>query len=103
MPSTRVRVRVPLWGSTISQRPTTKVRSAQARRARKLPTPWAAKAAAARQALTMTRTMPMKIAAPRAKISGRMIATQPIADRDDADRAQRAPGLGEARAHLGVE
>src|ERR1700761_6144261 len=78
MPSTKVSVRVPLCGSRISQRPTTKVRSAQARRARKLPTPWAAKAAAARKALTMTRTMPTKTAAPSEKSSGSRIAIAPM-------------------------
>src|ERR1700761_5943841 len=78
MPSTRVSVRVPLWGSRISQRPTTKVRSAQARRARRLPTPWAAKATAARKALTTTRTMPTKTAAPRLKSSGSRIAIAPM-------------------------
>ena len=77
MPSTRVRVRVPLCGSTISQRPTITVRKAQSRRRMTEPIECAVKAPATRNAPAMTRIQPMKIAVPTEATAGTTIATQP--------------------------
>ena len=78
MPSTRVRVRVPLCGSTIRQRPTITVSRAQIRRRITVPTEWAVKAPAIRKAPAISRIQPMKIAVPTEATSGTTIATQPI-------------------------
>src|SRR6476659_979525 len=77
MPSTRVSVRVPLCGSTISQRPTSTVRIAQARRRTTVPIECAENAAATRTMPTNSNSQPMKIAVPTEATAGTRIAMQP--------------------------
>src|SRR6188768_231849 len=77
MPRIKVSVRVPLWGSTISQSPTSRVASAQATRTATVPTEWAEKAAAKRTPLTTTSSQPMKIAVPTEATAGTRIAITP--------------------------
>src|SRR5215218_9882971 len=77
MPRIRVSVSVPLWGSTISQRPTITVRIAQASRSTSVPTECAEKAAAMRIVPRKSSNQPMKIAVPTAAMAGTRIAMQP--------------------------
>ena len=78
MPSTRVRVRVPSCGSTISQMPTTTVRKAQSRRRTTVPIECAVKAPATRKPPAISRIQPMKIAVPTEATAGTRIAMQPM-------------------------
>ena len=102
MPSTRVRVRVPLCGSTISQTPTITVSSAQIKRRTTVPIEWAEKAAATRKAPAMSEDPADEDRRPDRGDGGHEDRDAADDDREDADRHQRLPAPRQPLANLRV-
>ena len=97
MPSTRVRVRVPLWGSRISQRPTTKVRSAQASRGEEAADAVGGEGRRGEDGADDDEDDADEDRGAEAKISGRRIATTPMQIATIPSVRRGFQVLGEAR------